>query len=447
MRLHSTAQAQLAFDQVIVDIPSKVDVPGKVDISGKPIKRIYLTWQPIKATARCRSSGEKKVTLRNAGKAGGGTLAFGDAGQIRQKANKARLDLTLPADGSPVEFWIGGATASSEDLDAVLEVTEAGGKAVLATFPMMVRVRKDALALTMSERFRFLRALAKMNANISAPYARMRFVHIGGMEREAHSNPAFLPWHRAYMLDFERELQGIDPSVALPYWRFNNPAPALFGKYFLGADGDGKFVEFYARNPLYGWTFNGRAGITRSSSWWWWGSHPATEGAGVVDEPAITDTGPATFDEFRDMEIDPHNEAHVSWHGDISAVPSAALDPLFFLLHANIDRLWASWQSKGRPVRINPFHSTAFSAIQHLSEDEPPRIGHHADETMWPWNGATAYPRPTIANTVGAMCPSPITPNAPPAAPLVGDLIDYQGVLTNKHLGFDYDNIPFPKDP
>ena len=45
---------------------------------------------------------------------------------------------------------------------------------------------------------------------------------------EAHGFSAFYPWHRAYLLDLERELQNIDPSVSLPYWRFDQPAPGLF---------------------------------------------------------------------------------------------------------------------------------------------------------------------------------------------------------------------------
>ena len=44
------------------------------------------------------------------------------------------------------------------------------------------------------------------------------------------------------------------------------------------------------------------------------------------------------------MEIDPHGSAHTSFDGPINLVPTAVRDPLFFMLHANVDRLWAKWQ-------------------------------------------------------------------------------------------------------
>ena len=59
-------------------------------------------------------------------------------------------------------------------------------------------------------------------------------MHTNAARRRRTARPRFLPWHRAYLLDLERELQAIDPSVALPYWRFDQPAPNLFTPEFLG---------------------------------------------------------------------------------------------------------------------------------------------------------------------------------------------------------------------
>ena len=35
---------------------------------------------------------------------------------------------------------------------------------------------------------------------------------------------AFLPWHREYLLRFERDLQSINPEVTLPYWEWETDA-------------------------------------------------------------------------------------------------------------------------------------------------------------------------------------------------------------------------------
>jgi len=51
--------------------------------------------------------------------------------------------------------------------------------------------------------------------------------------RQAHGRPGFLSWHRAYLLDLEPELQKINPSVTLPYWRFHDPGPNMFTADFI----------------------------------------------------------------------------------------------------------------------------------------------------------------------------------------------------------------------
>ena len=67
-------------------------------------------------------------------------------------------------------------------------------------------------------------------------YQSYRDMHTDDTNDEAHSRDAFLPWHRAYLLDLERELQAIDPSVTVPYWRFDQPAPRVFSRYLHGPD-------------------------------------------------------------------------------------------------------------------------------------------------------------------------------------------------------------------
>jgi tyrosinase len=134
------------------------------------------------------------------------------------------------------------------------------------------------------------------------------------------------------------------------------------------------------------------------------------------------------------MEGDPHGVAHTSFGGSISAIDTAAKDPLFFLLHCNVDRLWAKWQR-----RNNRFDFTNASSF---ATDGSNPIGHNLGDTMWPWNGITGGQRPPTAPG-GAMAISPCV-SAPGNQPRVRDSLDYHGVVNaTADLGFDYDDVQF----
>jgi tyrosinase len=133
------------------------------------------------------------------------------------------------------------------------------------------------------------------------------------------------------------------------------------------------------------------------------------------------------------MEGNPHGLAHTSFGGSIQDPATAAKDPLFFLLHCNVDRLWAKWQK-----RFNRFDPSVAASFD--SGANP--VGHNLPDTMWPWNGVTTPPRPPTAPG-GALAPSPCV-SAPGPRPKVQDCLDYQGTLNaTAQLGFDYDDTPF----
>jgi tyrosinase len=291
----------------------------------------------------------------------------------------------------------------------------------------MVRIRKNADKLTPAERDRFIAALAQLNNQGLGRYQDFRDMHTQPALNQAHGFPAFLPWHRAYLLDLERELQAVDPSVALPYWRFDQPAPNLFKPDYLGQSDPIGTVQFSAANPLRFWKTDGTPGINRSP-------HFPTNTAppGLSNEAQTLALG-TTFGPFSDMEGDPHGFAHTSFGGWIHDPPTAPKDPLFFLLHCNADRLWAKWQKKNG--RFNPAAAGSF-----VPNGNPP--GHNLNDTMWPWNGIKTPPRPNFAPG-GAMAVSPCVP-APGPSPRVADCIDYRGTVNAAAtLGFDYDDVQF----
>jgi tyrosinase len=254
-------------------------------------------------------------------------------------------------------------------------------------------------------------------------------MHTRVSRRQAHGNSAFLPWHRAYLLDLERELQAIDGSVALPYWRFDKPAPALFTEDYLGSPDPRGRLRFRPGHPFEGWVTDGQPGIVRAFRF-----DPRNPPALSVEDDVLAMGGEgARYGDFIGMEGDPHGLAHTSFVGPIDQVPTAARDPLFFMLHNNVDRLWAKWQWLMR--RMDPDHPDGYAA------PSPDDDGHRLDDTMWPWNRITGGSRPPTAPG-GHLASSPVTP-APGPSPRVRDMIDYQGSAGGSWLGFAYDDVPF----
>jgi tyrosinase len=295
----------------------------------------------------------------------------------------------------------------------------------------MVRIRKNANALTPAERDRFVSAFAQLNNQGAGRFADFRNMHTDVSSPQAHGAPGFLPWHRAYLLDLERELQAIDPSVALPYWRFDQAAPNLFTTDFFGVSNAAGNVQFSNTNPLQFWTTDGVQGIVRGPRNNW---NPATQPGPTVITEAQTLALGAQYPAFRDMEGNPHGTAHTRWDGFIRQIGTAAKDPLFFLLHCNVDRLWAKWQRQN--VRFDPAQAASYDS----NPGNP--IGHNLVDTMWPWNGITGPPRPPTAPG-GAMSSSACV-SAPGASPQVQSSLDYQGSISaTSRLGFDYDDVRF----
>jgi tyrosinase len=148
-----------------------------------------------------------------------------------------------------------------------------------------------------------------------------------------HYNWWFLPWHRAYLHYFEEVCRELlqDPSFALPYWDWTRfpylPTPFLNRNSSLWQDG---------RN------FDGLIKIDFGSV-----GTPTMEG--ILKTPNCGDFfGDRTKDPRDDprpgyLEATPHATVH-SKVGGVMAIPeTSAQDPIFWLHHCNVDRIWESW--------------------------------------------------------------------------------------------------------
>jgi len=406
-----------------------VNVELQINNSVNPSAR-FVSWTP--SPFRIRVTDPSGTTSTNVSvRISGRSVANGGAVVLRRNTTGSfsnSLTLSVPISGTSVSFFVAGrfGRPSVNNEDVTIEART--GNTLVGSVPVMVRIRKNANTLTTGERDRLVAAFAQLNNQGTGRFADFRDMHTAVSSPQAHGAPAFLPWHRAYLLDLERELQAIDPSVALPYWRFDQPAPSIFNLDFFGVSDQLGTVQFSASNPLRFWRTDGVQGINRRPFFSTSGTPP-----GLRNETQTLALG-SQYSAFRTMEGNPHGSAHTSFGGSISSVPTAARDPLFFLLHCNVDRLWAKWQRQFS--RFNPAQTASYDS----NPGNP--IGHNLPDTMWPWNGITGPPRPPTAPG-GTLAASPSV-SAPGPQPRVQDCLDYQGSASAvSRMGFDYDDVPF----
>jgi tyrosinase len=414
-------------------MPLEIEVNGSTAPSAR-----YIAYAPSPCRIRqtpAAAAAQVKLESKPAQAGGGQAVFYATPGAKSQ----ATLQLTLPANGAWVPFGLGGKfqVPSVNDRDCLLIAT-AGSQAL--TVPLMVRVRKNANKLQPGERDRFLNALAKLNAR--GIYQTFRDIHVLGNNNvvysQEHAGPHFLPWHRTYLLDLERELQAVDVSVSLHYWRFDQVAANVFKNTFMGATkqvnpgGPASNVTFVAGHPLSGWVTDGMPGILRSAIFdTQTKAAPGPPGFPLLNQSATLALG-TTYAPFAGMESSPHGAAHVSFAGWITSIGTAAKDPLFYMLHSNVDRLWGLWQWFNK--RTNPADTKVYQG-QNVD-------GRRVGDTTWPWNGVVTPPRPNFAPG-GPMPPSPVT-SAPGPKPTIGGVVDFQGQTSAAaRVGYGYDDVPF----
>ncbi|KAJ9070586.1 hypothetical protein DSO57_1006305 [Entomophthora muscae] len=123
--------------------------------------------------------------------------------------------------------------------------------------------RRELKSLSSVERFQFLRALQKLhqkrNGTNVSEYEKYAGIHESYMQH-GHGHPMFLPWHRQFIRNLEKDLQEIDSSVVFPYWDWTIDAAQpersyIFQPDYLGGNGQGD-EACVGDGPFQGWNMS-----------------------------------------------------------------------------------------------------------------------------------------------------------------------------------------------
>ena len=193
--------------------------------------------------------------------------------------------------------------------------------------PPRLRVRKNQKNLNATEWSRFIHAIEALAATgVPAPrYQDFVEVHRQSMDTHAghlwgahtmggHDGRNFLTWHREYLAKLEAALIAMNPLVTIPYWDWVNDRAIP--------------PQLSAASDLAAW------GVTRG----------AFNSAFLPTAPVINGVIASTdFTSFTGALEGPHGWVHNAVGGTMGTSTSPA-DPLFWLHHGFIDKLWADWQ-------------------------------------------------------------------------------------------------------
>jgi len=153
----------------------------------------------------------------------------------------------------------------------------------------------------------------------------------------------FLPWHRMYVFFFERLIRSLsDPSFTLPYWNYTDAANHGVLPETFRSPRDPAFAKLYVqgrnvRDVANGWAnVNGGEPVDKYQT--------AKLNLDALNQPTYQPKSPEQgFCSKLDGGLHGNLHVYVGNQTNMGDVPWAAKDPVFWVHHCNIDRLWASW--------------------------------------------------------------------------------------------------------
>lgn len=171
-----------------------------------------------------------------------------------------------------------------------------------------------------------------------------------------HGSWYFLPWHRMFLYYFERIVRevvkenGGPEDWALPYWNYGlgGDHASLPDAFRNPTNADGSPNPLYVEERAPGMNGDARLPETAISDA---AAMARPDFIGVAEfGGGVTAPGQQFWSQTGRIEQTPHNVVHVlvgGQRGWMADPEQAAKDPIFWLHHSNIDRIWAVWNDQG----------------------------------------------------------------------------------------------------
>jgi len=146
----------------------------------------------------------------------------------------------------------------------------------------------------------------------------------------------FLPWHRAYLLNFEHTFRDQNDAASLPWWDWTSD-----NSHNVGIPNSYSVAQVNGNdNPL-------ASGPMPAMD-----PDPARQTQRGPDDPGNLPTadqvqfllGLGNFGDFSSQLQEVHDNVHVWVGGDMGVIATSAFDPIFWSHHCMIDRIWYLWQ-------------------------------------------------------------------------------------------------------
>lgn len=204
--------------------------------------------------------------------------------------------------------------------------------------------------------WRYMACVHGVPPNVNPPPGASKF-----WDQCQHQSWFFLSWHRGYITAFEAVIAktiedlGGPADWALPYWNYSeslalNPRARLMPPDFFNRTINGSPNALWSRRAnVSNGNFNLGSTVVTLAALNFTNFANSTPGVPSGFGGPVTGFTTGGGDNGA-LENLPHNRIHTRIGGStgfMSDPATAALDPIFWLHHCNIDRLWEVWRNQG----------------------------------------------------------------------------------------------------